>query len=100
MLFTSWYTEIMIIFAQHTVANKEALVVGDQPGGPAPGPPKAQVPVSWPPPHNLLRVHIGWEAVFRNQLVAWSSTLKVMLQDLANKKIGLPVKFEFQVNNK
>lgn len=46
MLFTSWYTEIMIIFAQHTVANKDALVVGDQPGGPTPGPPKAQVPVS------------------------------------------------------
>ena len=51
-------------------------------------------------PVTHLRLYTRWEAVFRNQLAVWSSTLKGMLPDLANKNIGLPVKLEFQINNK
>lgn len=58
----------MIMFAQHSVATKEAMAAGDHPGG------SAQVSVSlsclsvgMPITHS--RPHPRWEAVFRNQLV-------------------------------
>lgn len=65
MFFTSWYTEITVILAQHTVANKGDMVAGDQP---ASGPPKSPG-VSVLAPVTPSRPHNRGEAVFRNQLV-------------------------------